>query len=609
MFTPLSTGSERTQDNLWDSLSPRRNRIRPSVEPIHSPASALGQQPTWSRESQGDGVSRKVLSSNGIGTKSGAGGGSGNWIRSQSRIPVLRALSTSYAHNSSTSSNTRRKCSRKTSSADPEESETWISLFFQPSRTRIEGWTESFWKRHLVLVILPCLAVWIWVALPFPVTDPYNDSPFPDIPSWPKRPQGDNSGASGREDGKVQLPLDVNFYFFLFWYFGMYLAVALFFITNLFSLYRLNWWPRKLGGKISYFLSWSATLFIGLAVHHLDLFYLRKRWKRRDPGDDVEWERKTFWVVLSFMAMLMPAIACFSKLKRDKRHTYRHAVPAVYQTFFGQAFSRRFPASWVRFLWFMTSLAIACISVIAGQAYASLFLATLPHTSLDAGTWVWSWVITVQLLAQVSFFILGNKVRSRALLFIYRLFFQLVYHIFYRNLFARLHSPSQFATVQLLSSLSTIFIFPVQMSHPWHRILQVVVGYPKSWEEHAESVAMGFFCRGLAQNVTMVGFLGWLSILHFGPNSQIYPFFQFQPSPEDPYTFQLTFLASCAIWGSELFSSFIARQIMSFAFGLNVSQIGIDEMREYPELVPACGWASVHVSMNILLFLIKLNFR
>lgn len=133
--------------------------------------------------------------------------------------------------------------------------------------------------------------------------------------------------------------------------------------------------------------------------------------------------------------MLMPAVACFSKLKRDKRHTYRHPLPAVHQTyvppntlfegldkseidyfaldrFFGQAFSRRFPASWVRFLWFMTSLAIASFSLIVGQgksldqkrskeiklmlgvAYASLFLTTLPHTSLDAGTWVWSWVIS-----------------------------------------------------------------------------------------------------------------------------------------------------------------------------------------------------------------------
>lgn len=47
---------------------------------------------------------------------------------------------------------------------------------------------------------------------------------------------------------------------------------------------------------------------------------------------------------------------------------------------------------------------------------------------------VFLFFLAVQLLAQLSFFILGAKVRSRALLFIYRLFFQLVYHVFYRNL-------------------------------------------------------------------------------------------------------------------------------------------------------------------------------
>jgi len=40
----------------------------------------------------------------------------------------------------------------------------------------------------------------------------------------------------------------------------------------------------------------------------------------------------------------------------------------------------------------------------------------------------------VQLLAQVSLYILAGKVRSRALLFLYKLFFQVVYHVFYRNL-------------------------------------------------------------------------------------------------------------------------------------------------------------------------------
>lgn len=78
----------------------------------------------------------------------------------------------------------------------------------------------------------------------------------------------------------------------------------------------------------------------------MDLFKLRRRWESRDPANDVDWERKSelvhvssfleltaaFWVVLSFAAMLMPALACFSKLKRDKRHTLRNNVPAVSAT-------------------------------------------------------------------------------------------------------------------------------------------------------------------------------------------------------------------------------------------------------------------------------------
>lgn len=46
--------------------------------------------------------------------------------------------------------------------------------------------------------------------------------------------------------------------------------------------------------------------------------------------------------------------------------------------------------------------------------------------------------------------------------------------------------------------------------------------------------------------------------------------------------------------GSELVSSFIARQVMRWGFGVDVTQIGLDEMREYPELVPACGQLEVY---------------
>ncbi|WVR09431.1 hypothetical protein IAU60_006498 [Kwoniella sp. DSM 27419] len=605
MFTPLSKGSERAQDKLWDyTQSPRKVRQRPALplpastaRPSYPSASPLLAPPLHDQPQPDRGTEASPAPAG----------------KAKSKQVLLPGALRDVTNNLGVGVGPRyKRRARRHSGVDVQEEDKLITLFFRPSRSRVEGWLASWWKRHFVLVILPCMAVWLWVALPFPVSDPYKDDPFPEIPSWPKpkRPHSSKPPASPHSDGHKgegdNLPWDVNFYFFLFWYFGMYLAVALFFITNLFSLYRLNWWPSRLGGKLSYSLSWSATLLVGLVAHHLDLFGMRKRRKGQgEKIDGVDWERKTFWVTLSFMAMLMPALACFSKLKRDKRHTYRQPVSAVTTTFLGGHLSRRFPASWLRFLWFMTCLAIACFSLMAGQAYASLYLSTLPHTSLDAGTWVYSWVITVQLLAQISFFILGAKVRSRALLFLYKLFFQLVYHVFYRNLFARLRSPTQYATVQILSSISVILIFPLQMSRPYYRLLQILVGYPTPWEEHVENVATSFYCRGLAQNVTMVGFLGWLSILHFGPNQHIYPFFRLEPTPEDPYTFPLTFTASSVIWGSELISSFVARALMSLAFGVNVSQIGLDEMREYPEL----GWASVHVSMNILLFLIKLNFR
>lgn len=58
------------------------------------------------------------------------------------------------------------------------------------------------------------------------------------------------------------------------------------------------------------------------------------------------------------------------------------------------------------------------------------------------------------------------------------------------------------------------------MTKLFHRALQIIVGYPQSYEDHVDTVATTFYCRGLAQNVTMLGFLGWLSILHFGPNSR-----------------------------------------------------------------------------------------
>jgi len=66
---------------------------------------------------------------------------------------------------------------------------------------------------------------------------------------------------------------------------------------------------------------------------------------------------------------------------------------------------------------------------------------TLPHTGLEALAYVWMWIGAVQLMNGICVFILEAKVRSRALRFVFKLYMQVAYHVFLRNLFARLRSP------------------------------------------------------------------------------------------------------------------------------------------------------------------------
>lgn len=87
---------------------------------------------------------------------------------------------------------------------------------------------------------------------------------------------------------------------------------------------------------------------------------------------------------------------------------------------------RRIPASYIRFLWFMAVIGTALIALLAGQGYASVYLSTLPHTGLDGTAYVAFWTINVNVLLLVSHWILEEKVRSRALLFVIKYYYFLV---------------------------------------------------------------------------------------------------------------------------------------------------------------------------------------
>lgn len=462
-----------------------------------------------------------------------------------------------------------------------------IEHAFRPSSAAIDELLSSWLRRNIVLIWLPVLLVLVWCGVPFPKSDTDEDA----------------SGihAPHRHTSTYQW-VDANFWFFLFWYYGCYVAVALIFITQLFTLYRLNWWPTALGAKTSYTFFWSLSLFCGYLLHLLDPLQISKQ----EHSDEVQWQLKTEWVLLTFATMAMPACVCLVGLRRRGRQRYRATLTDFQIPFATDDTSWRIPASYRRFLWFMSTMALNLCTLLLGQGYANLYLRTLPHTGLDGTLYVLLWLVTVQTLCFVTQWIIVEKVRSRALLFVFRYFYFMVYFIFYRNLFARLRSFDQFALVQLLSSAWVCLWYPLTMSAPWLRLLNRFNSRQVPWEEHAEKISLYFYLRNTAQHTTMLAFIGWLSILHFGINQPLYPFFAFDDN--DPYNYRLTMLGSLTIWASEFVSIWVTTGICWLLYGVNMAQVGLAEMRLYPELVPTCVWTSLHVLMNMLFFLIRLNF-
>lgn len=126
---------------------------------------------------------------------------------------------------------------------------------------------------------------------------------------------------------------------------------------------------------------------------------------------------------------------------------------------------RWLPASFVRFIWFCTALFIAMMAYVLGEAYAEIYLRTLPHTTMETIVYVYSWVITVHVLDGLVGWILGGndgeRVGSYPLGWIFKL-----YILSHCVLFQEAQLT---CTKLLLSNLSDIrprSIRPPSLSHP-----------------------------------------------------------------------------------------------------------------------------------------------
>lgn len=131
------------------------------------------------------------------------------------------------------------------------------------------------------------------------------------------------------------------------------------------------------------------------------------------------------------------------------------------------------------------------------------------------------------------------------------------------------------------------------------------------YEEYKKNSGRSFYIKTLAQNITMISFLGWICILHFGPNKSLYPYFTFsskEPSTDEVYSFKLTFFATLIVWASELISSYITRLIMKLFFKFEVTNEVLKDIMEFPDILPAALAVCIHVLQNMLFSIIHLEF-
>jgi hypothetical protein len=282
-----------------------------------------------------------------------------------------------------------------------------------------------------------------WCAIPFPQYQfPNDDGDGGDVGQPDQKPRGK---IPGHGEARVQ----VNFWFFLFVYYGFYNLVALIWITKLFNLYSLNWWPRSLGFPLT-----VSAIAVFATTAPIPIYLI--------PETNFLTVHNTAWITWTFFVMAMPLIIAFCILMTNERHLgLRHSLSETQRIFTSSwwtgepetTFSRRdprrrvglssnpfdpdaladtlttdargsvslpvgmrrrwLPASFIRFVWFCLALFVGLLAYVIGEAYAEIYLRTLPHNNLETIVYVYGWIVTVILLDGLTGWILGGNEGER----------------------------------------------------------------------------------------------------------------------------------------------------------------------------------------------------
>jgi hypothetical protein len=345
---------------------------------------------------------------------------------------------------------------------------TQRDLWLEPKQAAVGKLVDKWWSRWAVLVILPAALAVGWCALPFPQYDlPGDDGMLLKL--------GEGHKIPGHGASRVEL----NFWFFLFVYYGFYNITALMWITKVFNIYSLNWsvpqslmlcalidvkrWPESFGFPLTVSIIAVISIATPIPIYcvHETLWIT---------------SHNTAWICWTFFTMAMPLIVASVMLLYHERHLSLRTSLSETQRIFtsswwtgdsetvvgrdrprranvqqaafdpnaplevalatdnvhrtrAQALALRkrwLPASFVRFIWFCSALFIGMLAYVVGEAYAETYLRTLPHSTMQTIVYVYTWVITVHLLDGLTGWILGGndgeRVGSYPLGWIFKLF-------------------------------------------------------------------------------------------------------------------------------------------------------------------------------------------
>ena len=206
-------------------------------------------------------------------------------------------------------------------------------------------------------------------------------------------------------------------------------------------------WPKTLGFPATITLIAAVSIAVPIPIYLV-------------PETRFLTVHNTAWISWTFVIMALPvAIACVILMTHERHLSLRHSLSETQRIFTsswwtgepdatlprraadrrrgaadtgadpdaalhvsdgartrlgGVGMRRRWlPASFVRFVWFCVALFVGLLAYVIGEAYAEIYLRTLPHDNLETIVYVYSWVATVHLLDALTAWILGIREGER----------------------------------------------------------------------------------------------------------------------------------------------------------------------------------------------------